>query len=207
MYSGMTVSVKRQLSHGMYFQVGYTLAKAMDDGPDALVVGRPGNVQNSYATAAEWGPSVNDQRNRFVAACGGRAQVSLRNGALNLANNWKLSSVVTSGSGRPINATIAGRSQRRRQHLQRSPARVHPKCIHRPRLLQHRLASHAQHPLRRACRLEPDRRVLQVFNRTNARVQISDDGYYNSAGQFVAYSTTVKGKLYPGRIPDELAVS
>ena len=50
-YNGMTVSLKRQMNHGMYFQVGYTLAKAMDDGPDALVVGRPGNVQNSYATA------------------------------------------------------------------------------------------------------------------------------------------------------------
>ena len=39
---------------------------------------------------------------------------------------------------------------------------------------------------------------FNVFNRTNARVQISSDGYYNSAGQFVAYTTTVKGKLYPG---------
>ena len=67
-YNGMTVSLKRQMNHGMYFQVGYTLAKAMDDGPDALVVGRPGNVQNSYATSLEWGPSVTDQRNRFVAA-------------------------------------------------------------------------------------------------------------------------------------------
>ena len=35
-YNGMTVSVKRQMSHGMYFQVGYTLAKAVDDGQDAL---------------------------------------------------------------------------------------------------------------------------------------------------------------------------
>ena len=30
--------------------------------------GGPGNVQNSYATALERGPSVTDQRNRFVAA-------------------------------------------------------------------------------------------------------------------------------------------
>ena len=39
---------------------------------------------------------------------------------------------------------------------------------------------------------------FNVFNRTNARVQISDDGFYNSAGEFVAYTTSVKGKLYPG---------
>ena len=60
----------------------YTLAKAMDDGQDALVVGRPGNVQNSYATALERGPSVTDQRNRFVAAWVAEPEISLRSGAL-----------------------------------------------------------------------------------------------------------------------------
>ena len=29
---------------------------------------------------------------------------------------------------------------------------------------------------------------FNLFNRTNTRVQISDDGFYNAAGQFVAYS-------------------
>ena len=40
---------------------------------------------------------------------------------------------------------------------------------------------------------------FNVFNRTNSRVQISDDGFYNSAGQFVAYSTTAGGKVYAGQ--------
>jgi hypothetical protein len=40
---------------------------------------------------------------------------------------------------------------------------------------------------------------FNLFNRTNGRVEISDDGFYNSAGQFVAYSTVVKGKVYPGQ--------
>jgi hypothetical protein len=39
---------------------------------------------------------------------------------------------------------------------------------------------------------------FNLFNRTNSRVDISDDGFYNAAGQFVAYSTSVKGTLYPG---------
>jgi hypothetical protein len=39
---------------------------------------------------------------------------------------------------------------------------------------------------------------FNLFNRTNARVQISDDGFYNSAGQFIAYTTTARGKVYPG---------
>ena len=73
------------------------------------MVGRAGNVQNAYATALEWGPSVNDQRNRFVAAWVTDPKFRFGNGTLNaLANHWKLSSVITAGSGRPLNATIAG---------------------------------------------------------------------------------------------------
>jgi hypothetical protein len=39
---------------------------------------------------------------------------------------------------------------------------------------------------------------FNVTNRVNQRVDISDDGYLNSAGQFVAYSTQVGKALYPG---------
>ena len=39
---------------------------------------------------------------------------------------------------------------------------------------------------------------FNVTNRVNRRVDISDDGFLNSAGQFVAYSTQVGEKLYPG---------
>jgi len=40
---------------------------------------------------------------------------------------------------------------------------------------------------------------FNTFNRTNAQVTISDDGFLNSAGQFVAYSTQVATKVYPGQ--------
>ena len=73
-YNGLTVSVKRQLSHGMYFQVGYTLAKAMDDGPDALVVGRPGNVQNAYCHGG-MGPQRQRPAPSICCGVGGRAEV------------------------------------------------------------------------------------------------------------------------------------
>ncbi|MDR3746708.1 MAG: hypothetical protein P4M04_00875 [Acidobacteriota bacterium] len=39
---------------------------------------------------------------------------------------------------------------------------------------------------------------FNVFNRTNSQVHVADDGFYNSAGQFVAYSANVKQKTYPG---------
>ena len=64
-YHGMTVSLHKRMSHGVYFRVAYTWAHAIDDGQDALVAGQPVTVQNSYATKNERGPSVTDQRHRL----------------------------------------------------------------------------------------------------------------------------------------------
>jgi hypothetical protein len=198
-YNGLTVAVKRLMSRGMYFMLGYTLSKAMDDGPDALVVGRPGNVQNTYDTAAEWGPSTTDQRNRFVAAWVAEPKFRLENGSLNaLSNHWKLSSVLTAGSGRPVNATIAGDpngdgdiyNDRRPGYVRN--AFVGPDYLSTDMRIMRVIKCGERVTWNVAAE------SFNVFNRTNARVQISDDGFYNSAGQFVAYTTTAKGKVYPG---------
>ncbi len=198
-YNGMTVSVKRQMSRGMYFQVGYTLAKAVDDGQDALVVGRSGNVQDSYATSLERGPSVNDQRHRFVASWVAEPKFQFGQGVFGrIANNWKLSSVLTAGSGRPINATIAGDPNGDGNiYNDRLPgygrnAFIGPDYFSTDMRVTRnvRCGQHAT--------LNFIAESFNLFNRTNARVQISDDGFYNAAGQFVAYSTTVGGTKYPG---------
>jgi hypothetical protein len=54
-YHGATLSLRRQMTHGLYFRFGYTCAHAMDDGQDALVAGGPATVQNSYAPKSERG--------------------------------------------------------------------------------------------------------------------------------------------------------
>jgi hypothetical protein len=199
-YNGMTLSLKRQMNHGMYFQVGYTLAKAMDDGPDALVVGRPGNVQDAYATSLEWGPSVTDQRNRFVAAWVAQPKFQFQQGTWNkLLNNWTASSVLTAGSGRPLNATMAGDPNGDGDiYNDRLPGYTRNACIG---------PGYFSTDMRITRSIRCGERVVwnlmaesfNLFNRTNSRVQISDDGFYNSAGQFVAYSTTVGHKVYPGQ--------
>jgi hypothetical protein len=200
LYNGMTVSVKRQMSHGMYFQVGYTLAKAVDDGQDALVVGRSGNVQDSYATSLERGPSVNDQRHRFVAAWVAEPKFHFDQTTLSrLANNWKFSSVLTAGSGRPVNATMAGDPNGDGNiYNDRLPgygrnAFIGPDYLSTDLRVTRNLRC-SEHVV-----LNLVAESFNLFNRTNSRVEISDDGFYNAAGQFVAYSTTVKGTKYPGQ--------
>src|ERR1700690_3586089 len=109
-YNGMTVSVRRQMTSGIYFRLAYTFAKAIDDGQDALVAGRPAVVQNSYATSAERGLSVTDQRNRLMFAWivdpkpFDRGQPFLPR----IFNDWKLAGVYTYGSGRPENVMVSG---------------------------------------------------------------------------------------------------
>ncbi len=199
-YNGVTMSLKRQMNHGMYFQVGYTLAKAMDNGPDALVVGRPGNVQDSYATSLEWGPSVDDERNRFVAAWVAEPKFRFSQSAIDKAlNNWKLSSVMTAGSGRPVNATVAGDPNGDGDiYNDRLPGYVRNAFLG---------PDYFSTDMRISRSIRCGERVVwnltaesfNVFNRTNGRLEISDDGFYNSAGQFVTYPTTVGGKVYAGQ--------
>jgi Carboxypeptidase regulatory-like domain/TonB dependent receptor len=202
-YNGMTASLKRQIGHGMYFRVGYTLSKALDDGPDALVVGRSGNVQNSYDTSAERDFSDDDQRHRFVAGLVAESRKFHLDqpwlGAL--VNHWKFSSIVTFGSGRRLNATVAGDPNQDGN-------------TYNDRLSNSRNTFtgtdyfstdiRVTRSLRLSDRVRLDLLVesFNVTNRTNKRVQISDDGFFNSAGQFVAYSTRpvgMNGKYYPGQ--------
>ena len=208
MYNGLAVWLKRQTSNGLFFQVGYTFARATDDGPDALVLGRPGNVQNSYATELERGPSVDDQRNRLVGAVVWEPTTrSFEHAQLtNLANGWKFSSVITVGSGRPVNATMAGdANQDSNLYNDRLPGYVRNGFIG-PNYFTTDMR------ITRTWQVTPQANVqliaesFNVFNRLNNRVDSSDDGFYNSAGQFVAYSTTVNGQQYPGQYQTQVEV-
>ena len=175
----------------MYFRVGYTLSKALDDGPDALVVGRPGNVQNSYDTSAERGYSADDQRHRFVAAWVAEPRkFELNQAWLNaLVNHWKFSSIVTFGSGRRLNATIAGDPNGDdNTYNDRLPTNSRNAFIGTDYFSTDlRLTRNLK--FRERVKLDLLAESFNVTNRTNKRVQISDDGFFNSAGQFVAYST------------------
>ena len=200
-YNGLTVSLKRQVNHGLFLRIGYTFAKAIDDGQDALVVGRPGNVQNSYAVNLERGLSVTDQRNRFVASGILQPQkVETGYDWLNRAvNGWQISSVLTYGSGRPINATVAGDvNQDGNVYNDRLPGYRRNSFIGPDYFTTDFRVTRNLHAGERVT-LQFLIETFNTFNRTNSQVTISDDGFLNSAGQFVAYSTKVATKVYPGQ--------
>ncbi|HEY1265530.1 MAG TPA: TonB-dependent receptor [Terriglobales bacterium] len=201
LYNGMTVSVRRRMSNGLYFRLAYTYGKAIDDGQDALVAGRPALVQNSYAANAERGPSVTDQRHRFVFSWIAeprpfdRAHPALEA----LFNNWKLSGVLTYGSGRPVDARIVGDANRDgNSSNDRLPGAsrnsfLGPDYATTDMRLTRRLF------LGDKVKLDFIFEAFNLLNRDNQRVQITDDGFQNTAAQFTQVDSQVGTNVFPAQ--------
>ena len=139
MYNGLTVSLRKRMSGGMYFNLAYTWAHALDNGQDALVAGQPVTVQNSYSTKSERGPSVTDQRNRLtISAIEEPHPFAEGQKALGtLFNHWRISGIMTYGSGRPANATVSGDPNQDGNMSNDRLSGYRTQCIHRSGLRQH----------------------------------------------------------------------
>lgn len=198
-YHGLTLSARRRMTRGLYFRVAYTWAKAIDDAQDALVVGRPATVQNSYAPSTERGRSTTDQRHRLMISWSAQPRPFHRDHPLLSAifNNWKASGVTTFGTGRPINARVAGdanedgnTSNDRLPGVARN-SYTGPDYMTTDLRLTRILNSFGRF------RLEISAESFNLLNRVNRRVDISDDGFENAAATFVEQDKAAGGKRYP----------
>jgi hypothetical protein len=185
------------MTHGLYFRLGYTYAHAIDNGQDALVAGVPATVQNSYAPNSERANSVTDQRNRFVfswmyephAFNGGHGILGT------LTKGWKNSGVITAGSGRPVDATVAGDANQDGNYgNDRLPGAkrnsfVGPDYSSTDMRIARRLFA------RNGMKLEFTAESFNLFNRLNSRFQLTSDGAISNAAQF-NYGTKIIGISY-----------
>jgi hypothetical protein len=198
-YHGATLSLHRRMTNGLYFRLAYTYAHAYDDGQDALVAGRPATVQNSYSASSERGPSVTDQRHRFVFSAVQDIQPFSRNHALlsALLNDWKLAGVISIGSGRPVDAKVFGDpNQDGNSSNDRLPgysrnAFLGPDYATADLRLTRRLY------LRPRFRLELAIEAFNALNRDNRRVTITDDGFATTATDFVQLDKTIGIRYFP----------
>ena len=198
-YHGLTISIQKRMSRGLYFRLGYTWAHAIDDGQDALVANETSTVQNSYAPNAERGPSVTDQRNRLtIAAVEEPHAFDSEHGVLPaMLKHWKISSVMTYGSGRPANAMVAGDPNQDGNDDNDRLAGYGRNAFLGPDYATMDLRLARRIKLGGHLRLELTGEAFNLFNRDNKRYGISDDGFYNSAGQFIKYSQSANGTYYP----------
>ena len=125
-YHGLTISLRRRMHHGFGVRLAYTWAHAMDDGQDALVVGRPATVQNSYLPE----PGMGAEHHRPAAPLrrgvdGGAEAVSSRPpGAALVVERLALRRRSHHRQRQAGERPHRRRRQCRRQLLQRSPAGV-----------------------------------------------------------------------------------
>ncbi len=198
-YNGMTVSLRRRLSGGMQFNLAYTWAHAIDDGQDALIAGQPVTVQNSYSTKSERGPSVTDQRNRLTIAAieephlfadGEKAPAAL-------FNHWKISGIMTYGSGRPANAMVSGDPNQDGNLDNDRLAGYGRNAFTGPDYASMDLKMGRMLNLGPRYHLELTTESYNLFNRDNQRLEITDNGFEGTAGQFIKSQQFVNGTYYP----------
>jgi hypothetical protein len=199
-YNGMTVSLHKRMSGGMYLRLAYTWAHAIDDGQDAPALGASA-VQNAYNTKSERASSVTDQRQRLTISAIEEAHPFADGQKIPAAvfNHWKVSGIMTYGSGRPSNATVSGdpnqdgnTSNDRLSGYGRN-AFIGPDYASMDLRLGRKIDLGARY------HLELRAESFNLFNRDNKRDDLSDNGYYNAAGQFIKYTNypVSGGSSYP----------
>ena len=198
-YNGATLSINRRMSRGTYLRLSYTYAHAIDDGQDALVAGSPATVQNSYNPNGERGPSVTDQRQRFVAAFSVEPRPFHREHELlgHILNDWKISSIVTAGSGRPVNATVSGDANQDGNYGNDRLPGYSRNAFTGPDYASADLRLVRKIHIAHGWRLEFTADSFNLFNHDNQRVQITSSGLTAEATTFVQYSVYVKGVPSP----------
>ena len=197
-YQGMTFSLRRRMTRGLYFRLGYTFAHAIDDGQNALLTSGS-TVQNTYSPRSERGPSVTDQRNRLVFSWIAEPQPFHRGHELlgKIFNDWRLSGVYTYGSGRPLDARIFGDPNRDLNDMNdRLPG------YGRNAFLGPDYATTDMRVARRLfvggrLKLELITEFFNMFNRNNRRVDVTDDAFVHTAGQFVQLDKRVGNSYFP----------
>jgi len=108
-YNSLGLKLTRRYSNGLTVLGSYTYSKSTDNGSGIRTLGTdPLNPQNSYCLSCEDGPSVFDQRHRFVTSTVydlpfGPGRKYLSEGVVGkVLGGWKLNSIVTIGSGFPL---------------------------------------------------------------------------------------------------------
>ena len=105
-YRAMTLQLARRFSHGIQWDLAYTLAKSEDTAPitsTLSVQGDAGRVDPS-SLERDRGPNILDQRHTFVASLVAQPTVSTKNGVLSaLLNNNQVGLAMQFASGIPVN--------------------------------------------------------------------------------------------------------
>jgi len=199
-YNGATVSINRRVARGTYFRLSYTYARAIDDGQDALVAGQPATVQNSFNPSTERGLSVADQRNRLVLALSAEPRPFHRGHELlrRFFNDWRISSVINYGSGRPVNATVSGDPNQDGNGLNDRLPGYSRNAFTGPDYATTDLRISKMIRFHERYKLNFPAESFNLLNRDNQRVTITSNGMIANESTFSQSDVTANMAPYPG---------
>ena len=199
-YSGATLSINRRVARGSYLRCSYTYARAIDDGQDALVAGQPATVQNAYNPSAERGASVTDQRQRVVAAFSAEPRFFHREHEVlgRFFNDWRFSTVVNYGSGRPYNATVSGDPNQDGNSLNDRLPGYRRNAFTGPNYATTDLRLTRTLHFRERYKINMMAESFNLFNRSNQRMALTSNGLLATATTFVQSSVKAGTAQYPG---------
>jgi len=188
-YNGMTVSLRKRMSKGTDFRLAYTWAHAIDNGQDALTT-TESTVQNPFAPKLEKASSVTDQRQRLsIAAIEEPNPFAAGQKVLAaMFDHWRISGIMTYGSGRPANAVVEGDPNQDGNTSNDRLSGYGRNSFIGPDYASMDLRVGRKMNLGERCHLELTAESFNLFNRDNRSYDISDSGYYNLAGQFIRYT-------------------
>jgi hypothetical protein len=114
-----------------------------------------------------------------------------------LFNDWRFAGVVTIGSGRPMSARIVGDSNADGNSYNDRLPGYSRNAFTGPDYATTDLRVARVFLVRDRWKLQFLAESFNLLNRANRRVDISDDGFLNTAASFVLGDVTVAGKQYP----------
>jgi len=109
-YNALSVKIQQRYSSGLTYLIGYTWAKAIDNG-SAIRTNSGDNLfpSSSYDRRPERGPSQFDTNQRFTASLLYDIPLKFENSLIEtIAGGWQIGSIITLSSGTPINGGTCG---------------------------------------------------------------------------------------------------
>src|SRR5262249_13593254 len=145
------------------------------------------------------GASVTDQRNRFVVSWIWAPRPFHREHPELAAifDSWKLAGIVTSGSGRPVDARVINDANRDGNTENDRLPGVRRNSFVGPDYASTDLRLSRQFPAGDRIKLELLAESFNLFNRNNQRVDITDSGFQTQAAQFVQNTVKVGNRTFP----------
>jgi hypothetical protein len=114
-----------------------------------------------------------------------------------ILNDWRFAGVVTIGSGRPVTARIVGDANGDSNLYNDRLPGYRRNAFTGPDYATTDLRIARKVLVREHWKLEFLAESFNLLNRSNRRVDISDDGFSNTAATFVQGTVVPNGKVYP----------